>query len=136
MNLKKNIAFGCMFLLSSLLTTPSVFAAQKAVMHANATASQPVHFDVFLPLQHRDQLQQLLADQQDSKSAMYHHWLTPEEFNARFAAGASQISAIQKQLGGYGLTAIGGLGPSAACDGECFVGGACLWDQPEQWHVC
>ena len=105
MNTQKNIAFCCTILLSSLLTTPSVFAAQKAVMHANATASQPVQFDVFLPLQHREQLQQLLADQQDSKSAMYHHWLTPAEFNARFATGASQISAIQRQLSGYGLTA-------------------------------
>jgi kumamolisin len=104
MNLKKNIATVCMFLLSSLLT-PSVFAAQKAAMHAQTAAAQPVSFDVYLPLQHRDQLQQLLADQQDSKSASYHHWLKPEEFNARFAASAGQIAAIQKQLGAYGLTA-------------------------------
>ena len=32
------------------------------------------------------QLQQLLADQQDPKSASYHKWLTPEEFGLRFGS--------------------------------------------------
>ena len=103
MNVKKNIAVCCTFLLTSLLAPP-LFAAQKAAMHAQAAATQPVSFDIYLPLQHRDQLQQLLADQQDDKSASYHQWLKPGEFNARFAASATQIAAIQRQLGGYGLT--------------------------------
>ncbi len=48
-------------------------------------------------------LDQLLADQQDSKSAQYHHWLTPAEFGRRFGASDAAIHALSEWLKSYGL---------------------------------
>jgi Pro-kumamolisin, activation domain/Fibronectin type III domain len=48
-------------------------------------------------------LDQLLADQQDSKSAQYHHWLSPAEFGRRFGASDAAIHALSGWLKSYGL---------------------------------
>jgi subtilase family serine protease len=48
-------------------------------------------------------LDQLLADQQDPKSAQYHHWLTPAEFGRRFGASDAAIHALSGWLKSYGL---------------------------------
>jgi subtilase family serine protease len=50
-------------------------------------------------------LDQLLADQQDPKSAQYHHWLTPAEFGRRFGASDAAIHALSEWLKSYGLEA-------------------------------
>jgi subtilase family serine protease len=48
-------------------------------------------------------LVQLLADQQDPKSAQYHHWLTPGEFGSRFGASDAAIHALSGWLKSQGL---------------------------------
>ena len=85
-------------------------AAEQAKLTARAAATQKVEFDVFLPIQHRDQLETLLDSLHDPKSAQYHKWLKPAEFNARFGVEPSKISAIEAELASEGLT-VKALGP-------------------------
>ncbi|PYT96903.1 MAG: peptidase S53 [Acidobacteria bacterium] len=49
-------------------------------------------------------LQALLAAQQDPTSPLYHKWLTPEEFGARFGLADSDIAKVQSWLERYGFT--------------------------------
>ncbi|HEX3822011.1 MAG TPA: protease pro-enzyme activation domain-containing protein, partial [Candidatus Sulfotelmatobacter sp.] len=49
-------------------------------------------------------LDQLLAQQQDRKSANYHKWLTPEQFADRFGLSQSDIAQIVAWLQGEGFT--------------------------------
>jgi subtilase family serine protease len=49
-------------------------------------------------------LQALLAVQQDTASPLYHKWLTPEEFGARFGLADSDIAKVQAWLEQRGLT--------------------------------
>jgi subtilase family serine protease len=85
------------------VSTPGLLAAEKAILQSRVAATERVGFDVYLPLQHRDQVEKMLRDLHDSNSPNFHKWLTPTAFNARFAAPAGQISAIQRQLGNFGL---------------------------------
>jgi subtilase family serine protease len=50
-------------------------------------------------------LDQLLADQQDPKSAQYQRWLTPAEFGRRFGASDAAIHTLSEWLKSYGLQA-------------------------------
>ena len=65
--------------------------------------TQRVTFNVYFPLRNHDRLEKLLQDQQDPKSASYHKWLTPAEFNARFAADPNTVQSVRQQLEAYGL---------------------------------
>jgi hypothetical protein len=51
----------------------------------------------------QQELDQLLADQQDSSSPSFHRWLTPEEFGARFGASDEDIRAVTDWLGAQGF---------------------------------
>jgi uncharacterized protein (TIGR03437 family) len=48
-------------------------------------------------------LQQLLEDQQNTASANYHHWLTPEQFGARFGPAPEDIDKITGWLNSEGF---------------------------------
>jgi uncharacterized protein (TIGR03437 family) len=54
------------------------------------------------PAQQQD-LQHLLAAQQDANSPDFHHWLTPERYADRFGISAGDISKITAWLGARGL---------------------------------
>ena len=79
-------------------------AAEKAIVLGRAASTQSVTFSVYLPLQHRDDLEQLLTNLNDPDSPDYHKWLTPQEFDARFALNPSSVQSIQQQLSTFGLT--------------------------------
>lgn len=64
-----------------------------------------VSFDIFIPQQHRKELNALLEELVDSASANYHHWLTPAEVQKRFGADPASVTAIVKELSNFGLTA-------------------------------
>ncbi|WP_428393257.1 S53 family peptidase [Lichenicoccus sp.] len=68
-----------------------------------APASQPVEFDVVLPLTNPAGLDALLAEQQDPASPQYHHWLKPAEFAARFGADQQIVNAVASTLKQFGL---------------------------------
>ncbi len=78
-------------------------AAERATLTARAAAAQSVDFDVFLPIQNRAELEQLLDAMHDPKSPQFHQWLKPAEFNARFGANANKLAAIRSELTSHGL---------------------------------
>jgi uncharacterized protein (TIGR03437 family) len=49
-------------------------------------------------------LRQLLADQRNPSSALYHHWLTPEEFADQFGISPHDIAAAADWLRSQGFT--------------------------------
>ena len=49
-------------------------------------------------------LQQLLAQQADPGSPLFHHWLTPEDFAARFGIADADIAATESWLQSRGFT--------------------------------
>ncbi len=82
----------------------AAFAAQKAADKGAADGAQTVSFGVYLPLRNRDALELEIASLHSSASNSYHKWLTPEQFNAKYAPTAAQMAAVRKQLEGLGLT--------------------------------
>lgn len=57
--------------------------------------------------QQKTDLMALLAAQQNPDSAEYHHWLTPEEYAARFGASDADVAKISAWLESQGLTVTG-----------------------------
>ncbi|HKW16672.1 MAG TPA: protease pro-enzyme activation domain-containing protein [Terriglobales bacterium] len=49
-------------------------------------------------------LQKLIADQQNPASSLYHKWLTPDEFGARFGLSQSDLGKVQTWLQQRGFT--------------------------------
>jgi subtilase family serine protease len=100
---KLTIFIAGLLMSGSLFDAASSLAAEKATLHERVAAQQQVEFDIFLPLQHRAQLEKLLADLHDSTSPRYHQWLTPDDFNRRFGARDNAVSSIVNELNAYGL---------------------------------
>ena len=50
------------------------------------------------------ELEQLLLDQQDPASALYHRWLTPEELGARFGLSDADLELVTRWLTAHGFT--------------------------------
>ncbi len=84
-------------------SSPHLFAAEKAVLKGSLAASEPVAFDVYIPLKDRAKLETDLQSLNDPNSASYHQWLTPAQFTARYGASSAQMKAIQSSLASYGL---------------------------------
>src|SRR5271166_3059978 len=51
-------------------------------------------------------LEQLMAQQQDTSSPNYHKWLTPEQYAARFGLSQNDIKKVSAWLESQGLTVI------------------------------
>jgi subtilase family serine protease len=81
----------------------SAFGLEKLQATNRADSRQNVEFDVYLPLQHSAELDQVLTALHTPGSASYHKWLTPQEFRSRFGANADTISRVCDTLQGYGL---------------------------------
>ena len=73
MNISKRLAAAAFFV---ALSSVPLLAAEKAVVQGRTPATQTVAFDIFLPLQNRDQIEPLLAglhDPSSSSSVSYTH---------------------------------------------------------------
>jgi kumamolisin len=105
MNKIVRLSFLGLATLSRSATTSTLLAAEKAVMAGHAAATQEVGFEVYIPIQKRDQLETDLHAMHDAASPSYQKWLTPAQFNAKYGATPSQLTAIQNQLAAYGLSA-------------------------------
>jgi subtilase family serine protease len=57
-------------------------------------ATQSLRFDIVLPLRDRAGLQNFVQEVQDPASPSYHHFLTPQEFTARFGPGQEDWDAL------------------------------------------
>ena len=91
-------------LLPFVALSTTLRAAEKATVLGRAASTQSVTFSVYLPLQNRDNLEQLLTNLHDPDSPSYHKWLTPDEFDSRFALSPGIVQSIQQQLSTFGLT--------------------------------
>ena len=80
-------------------------AVQPAVQRA-PMATQQVQFDVYLPLRNEAELDQMLAQLHDQNSPQFRHWLTPEQFRARFGADPDSLERVQRALQRRGLTVL------------------------------
>ena len=79
--------------------------AQKLKPVSPAPSNQTVQFEVFLPLENSDQLDQLISNLNTSGSANYHQWLTAPQFRAQFGANQQNMTQVSKALAAFGLTA-------------------------------
>ncbi len=67
-------------------------------------AETPVHLGVTLRQTHLAELEALRRGQQDPSSPLYHHWLGPEEFGARFGQPKATYGHVADWLGSTGMT--------------------------------
>ena len=65
--------------------------------------SQAVSLEVVLPPSNRSELTALLAALDDPASPQYHHWLTPDEFAARFGPSAATVARVDDWLDSVGM---------------------------------
>lgn len=101
---KRTILFFAATICAAMLPFLTAHAADKAVLAQRADATQKVEFDVFLPLQHKADLDSLVETLNDTGSSSYHMWLKPAEFKSRFGPSAASIATVRKQLEAYGLS--------------------------------
>ena len=69
-----------------------------------ADPDERLQMSVTLHLRQADELAALITAQQDSASPHYRHWLTPDEFAARFAPSADDYGAVIEWLQPEGFT--------------------------------
>jgi kumamolisin len=82
----------------------NLFAAEKAVMQGHVSATRAVGFEVYIPIQHRAQLEKDLDAMHNPGSPTYQRWLTPTEFHARYGASQKQLDEIKEDLESKGLS--------------------------------
>jgi subtilase family serine protease len=106
------------FAMFSLFTRPTLATAGEAasVLEGNhpeeaadlasegtASPSQPLKMRVTLALNHRKDLEQLLAAQQNPSSPSYHKWLKPDDFTSRFGPTDAQIQKVSNWIKSKGF---------------------------------
>ncbi len=68
-----------------------------------SAAPQGVRLYVHLPLRNSAELDQLIAQQSDKKSPLYHHWLTPAQFRAQYAPASTDLQTAANALNAQGF---------------------------------
>src|SRR5215831_16120941 len=71
---------------------PAATARLQAIQ--NLSASQSLDLAIGLPLRNPEALTRLLDDLYNPSSPNFHHYLTPEEFTARFGPTEEQYAAV------------------------------------------
>ena len=71
-------------------------------------ATQSMRFDVVLPLRHQPELQNFLQEIYDPSSPSYRHFVTPQEFTARFGSSQEDYDAVLAFAKASGFTVVGG----------------------------
>ncbi len=93
-------------LTAALIFANNAHAAEQATIQGRVAAGQQVGFDVYLPLQHRDDLEKLISSLHDDTSPLYHKWLTPAQFHARYSAAQGTVQSITTQLRASNLNVV------------------------------
>ncbi len=101
----RHFALAGLSALFAMSSATQLHALKKAVLQDQLAPSESVSFDVYLPQQHKNELNQLLSDLQNPNSSSYHQWLTPAQFHARFGASDASVKAIETELARFGLSA-------------------------------
>ena len=82
--------------------------ALKLPNYGDVPPSQNLQLKIWFKPQHQDQLNKLLADQQNRKSAQYHKWLTAQEFSQRFCVTPQEFEKVSDWLTREGFQVTGG----------------------------
>ena len=77
-----------------------------ALMRA-ATEQEEVRFALTLPLQHQDELRDLLHHQYTPGDPLFHHFLSSTEFDERFGPSQAQYENLKNLAQQYGLSIVG-----------------------------
>jgi hypothetical protein len=92
---------------SSVVVRGSVPAQTRSLLDEGAVPGDFPLGNVTLVLrpsaEQQSALEQLLREQQDSSSANYHQWLTPETYAGRFGASAADIAKLTDWLTSEGF---------------------------------
>lgn len=83
---------------------------QVAPQHA-LDGNMQLHLSVALNLRNRTQLNQLLQEQNNPASSLYHKYLTPQEFTNLFGPTQDNVSQVVSYLRGQGLH-VGSVSPN------------------------
>jgi hypothetical protein len=75
-------------------------------MQGPMDAQQQLTFEVIFALKNRAALAKLRTEQQDPSSPNYRHWLTTDEFNARFGPNPADFKAVADWLTAQGFTIV------------------------------
>jgi len=78
-----------------------------AILKGPMDKSSRMTFNVALALRNKDQLDTLIEEQQNPASPNYHHWLTGDEFNARFGPNPADYDAVAQWLKSEGFSVVG-----------------------------
>ena len=110
------IAFFTLFTISLAAQTGNAGRVSAGSVHRLATAANEVGRAsptlpmerMILLLRHRagadEELERFLAEQLDPASPNYHHWLTPEEFGARFGISDEDLKTVTRWLADQGFS--------------------------------
>ena len=89
---------------AAALAAPAPAAsAPPLTIVSTAPPSQPVEFDIMLPLTNAAGLDTLVAQQQDPGSPNYHKWLKPASFASRFGPNPQLVQVVSAALQSFGL---------------------------------
>jgi kumamolisin len=111
-----------MCVVSAALSLPAPGAAQnvmthhvrQAVLTGDATPvgrlpqNQVLQLDLVLPLRDEAGLKSFLADVYNPKSSSYRHFVTPQQFTARFGPTAEDYDTVMRFVQEYGMKVVGG----------------------------
>ncbi len=96
------ITFAVASLSALALTLVNRSPAPAAV--APVSGAPAVDFIVSLPLRNQAELETLVTNQSDPNSPLYHHFLTPAQFRARYGPAATQMNAAAAAMRAAGFT--------------------------------
>ncbi|HEX7408761.1 MAG TPA: protease pro-enzyme activation domain-containing protein, partial [Candidatus Binatia bacterium] len=79
---------------------PAAVSRRATASHlvGRANARDALVMSITLQVQHQDELDGLIAAQQNPGAPEYHHWLSPEEFASRFAPSVEEYDALADWL--------------------------------------
>jgi len=79
-------------------------AVTSSARVADLAPSDQISFAVALKLRDTAGLHAFLAQVSDPSSPLYHHFLTPAQFNARYAPTAADVASVRSFLTSHGMT--------------------------------
>jgi kumamolisin len=80
----------------------------KAVLLNHLSTTQPLRVDIVLPLRNQAELEDFLREVYDPSSPSYRHFLTVQEFTARFGPTQEDYDAVILDAKAHGLAVVGG----------------------------
>ena len=82
--------------------------ALKLPTYGDLPATRTLPLQIWFKSRNQEQLNALLASQQDPRSPQYHRWLTPQEYASRFGVAQPEFEEVSNWLRSEGFEVTGG----------------------------